>query len=567
MSILNNIIMFKSTFTKFFTVVAASVLLASCAEEEKVSLPLAPEDAVFAAKVDVKSIYEKSLGDGSAASENIMQNLQAALMQAGAPTPVENILKKALNNPMTAFGLNLNQPVLVSATMDVASENVGVYFSLPLSDKALFCMILDQVYAKASKSSEYDSEYDYYGRENLSPSKETLSGGTDFYFFGGAADNYACCAVAGNAAVVYVSNQSLGKNGQAGKAAIEKLLSQSGSCTGAGFDAFMASQDDLAIWYDVDSLLDMAMPMIKQEDMSLYAVLEMLKPYFEGVSVRGSLDFEKGKTVVGFSVDGPQQMKDMVAKYTAVPSDKFFSTLPASSVVAANIAISKKALSDTWTELLNDPSIGAYLKQGAAQFGIGEEFISGLPGTITAGLTVGADGNPVGALAIECDKYVYDTVMNLLEAHSGMVESTGLDTYMIYEEEYDYDSYNYYYGYSPTPVKTRIASVVYVNGAAIITTDSMLGVQTGYRSAASRLISNGGFVLDVVNLPSDLMNELTKELSSELHMWINPSMVLDWVSSVSLTAKDGLNTELSVNMGDQQHNILQKLIAVISQEL
>ena len=63
------------------------------------------------------------------------------------------------------------------------------------------------------------------------------------------------------------------------------------------------------------------------------------------------------------------------------------------------------------------------------------------------------------------------------------------------------------------------------------------------------------------------MNELTKELSSELHMWINPSMVLDWVSSVSLTAKDGLNTELSVNMGDQQHNILQKLIAVISQKL
>ena len=95
----------------------------------------------------------------------------------------------------------------------------------------------------------------------------------------------------------------------------------------------------------------------------------------------------------------------------------------------------------------------------------------------------------------------------------------------------------------------------------------MLDVQTGYRSAASRLVNKGGFVLDVANLPSEFMNDLARELSSELRMWINPSVILDWVSSVSLTAKDGLNAELSVNMGDQQHNLLQKLITVISQKL
>lgn len=547
---------------KLFTFAAVAVIFASCASEE-VTENYIPEDAIAVAKVDLASLYEKSLGDGSETSKRIMDFLRETVNQEDIPAPAQNIILNSLNNPINVFGLNLNQPVLCSATIDVYEEQIGLYISLPLSDRILFKSIIEKAYEDSEDYALWATELGDY-MDYPEPYKTTIANGVDFYYFGDMLDmGCLCLAITNHSVICYVSPKSLGNEGKVGQKAIKELLGQKGTCDGPGFDKFMASSNDASIWLDVDALMDEMLPLIRKEEPQAYAVLKQFDSILDGLNITTSLDFELGKTVLTASVSGSDEYEQLLDKYTATSTDKYFSMIPSNSALVANFAISKQTVSDVWESLSNAKELSMYMGI-AKQFGVNEEFIAGLPGTITMGLALIDKNTPSYSLAIECDKYVYDIVMSLLETFSGMVENNNDGSYSIYTEEYDYYSFDY------DTIKKYIGYVKYVDGAAVVmSTDFWYATSGGqefpssYASSESSKIANGGCLFDFTKLPESMLAELVYELSMELNYRITSADIFEYFSSMVLTHSDG-ESRLECNMTDKKHNLLQKMIALLS---
>ena len=554
----------------------ATLVFASCSEEVTSVAPVIAEDAIFAAKLNLKSIYDKSFGDGSAQSAKVMNALKSALQTEEMPQQALNILNKALENPMAAFGLNLDQPVYLSATMDAQSEEAGIYLTASVSDRTMLQMILEKSFAQVEKETQTEKEYlessEWYDGEYHLAGRETIQNGGKFYYFGGAADNAVCCALTDNALIFYMSAKSLGAGGVKGKAAIEKLLSQKGVCQGTGIDKFMAAQDDMNLWLDVETFMEKAKPLIRRGDASVYMMLKQFEAFYKGMSLTAALDFQAGRTVVNMSATMSEELKEQSMKYYTQPTDKYFSYIPASSLVAANLACNTAPLQEMWNELSGDANVGSYI-QALKSFGIDERFVAGLPGTITAGLSVGMDGEPAVSLVMECDRKVYDVLMLLLVQHSGMVEDNGDGTYSIFEQN-DYDDYDYDYGYGYLPTaKNYIGSLTYTDGAIVAMTSNLWNQSNGGRgfynnyrmSSTADDIAKGGIALNLESLDGKILDTVAKEMSEALRpVHMSSRDLLDYCTSVTITNPDMFTSEISMNMGDKEHNLLQKFVALLS---
>ena len=62
-----------------------------------------------------------------------------------------------------------------------------------------------------------------------------------------------------------------------------------------------------------------------------------------------------------------------------------------------------------------------------------------------------------------------------------------------------------------------------------------------------------------------IQNELVDEFA--YGSGIRPDDILDIVSSITLTTKEALSLELSVNMGDSSQTLLRKLVVFVSEML
>ena len=159
----------KNQLMKVVAVFCATLFFSSCSEEVVNSVPMVAEDACMVAKIDVKSIYQKSLGDGSQQSADLINALKAAVNNENLPQVAHSVINGALNNPIGAMGLDFNEPIYVSLVADPLSGEGGFYFTMAVSDVAMLQTVLEMTYKNI---------------ESMSSLRAPIGNGGNFYFYG-----------------------------------------------------------------------------------------------------------------------------------------------------------------------------------------------------------------------------------------------------------------------------------------------------------------------------------------------------------------------------------------------
>lgn len=533
----------RSFIFGIFANIAALMMIVACSEEKPQGENLIPEDAILVAKLDCKSLYDKSLGNGSEEAKKLNAMLSETFTSNLLPAEFNKAFKAALSNPLQAFGLNLNQPIYLSVVMDdLMKETISSYAVFQVSNKAEFIELLD-----LGKGMTGDSVY-----------KGKLNNGADFYFFGELAENLLSCAVTDDNVVFHVSSQEQKQRGNEGQKALEKLFAQKPSQMKASLQNFLAQQIDAGLWLGVDSVMDEVMPVLKREEPETYIVLEEFLDLYKGMSVSVSLNFENGKTVVKAEVDGSQKFMEMLKKYQTAPTDKYYSKIPANSFCVTNSGISRTI----WSDLVNNEQVKPYMKL-LAIYGIDASFFSELPGVITTGSVISSDGQVGMSAVVECSRNVFDKVMSLLVQNTGMVESHSDGVYAIVTQEYDYFGFDL-----GNTVKQTLAYVMYADGAAWIFTPELLSDALADNALNNNLSGKGtktfnGLNFDLTKLPVDTLEELAVMIDDATGIEFSVNDMLSYLSSIELNVS-GADMELRLNMGDQNSSLLGRFISLLA---
>lgn len=525
-------------------VVLSALMLVSCADKFSVE-DFVPENAVVAAKCDFQDIYLKSFGDGSQASQDIIDRLKEEVKDLELAGGIEQMFLQAIDNPVNAFGLDLSKPVVLSATSNSRATRVSAYLAMAVSDVSKTKEMLNTMYDMAEEESNIN-----YGGE---PSKSEVTDGVELYYFGDACDDLLSCAVSDDFVLFYLASENDEEDNKQAKRDILKLLQQEKPCTALGFDNFLSSDKSMDFWMDLDFVGSLAASELSPDDMYTNMLLGML----DGMTTNGYVDFQKGKTTLGMKTNCPQETKELLEGFYSKPSAKYFSYLPQETVMACNMALNNDALCELWDELSGNflmMSLAAELEEA----GIDRKFIEGLPGTVTLGLAAcGDDIDDYGVVAaIECDERAYETLMDILMT-TGSFKSSD-EGYEFFDVVYSYDSYEF--------EKRVIAKIKYENGALIAMMPNLWNRSDGgkmwnkdYSDAeTSSLISGGGYAMDFSYINEGAMDEFNDEIGEEF----SKEDVLGYISSVVCTYNQN-EAELIWNMGDKEHTILQKIIEEI----
>ena len=524
----------KRLFTHALVVCLSIMTLASCGGGFNVE-SLVPENSLMAVKCNFEDIYNKSLGDGSAASNAILDELTKELAYMELPADIEAHILKALENPVKAFGLDLTQPVVFSLTSNMKATEANAYVAAAVSDYAAAKNFVNSLYALAVE--------DYEDRKRGgAPEKSVIAENVDFYYFGKPCDDVFACALSEQYVLLYFTSESDKRNGAKAQLDIEALIKQEKPCSASGFKEFAAASNSVDFWVNAESAVSLAATASK--DISL----SMVKPFAKDLALNAYLEFEKGKTTLGASIICSDELKELYEQYYAVPSAKYLELLPTKTAFVYNAAMNVEGLKETWNELKSNIMYGSYITTLEAM-GIDEEFIGGLPGTITLGAEV-LDPDKLGnaIIAIECEENCYNTLVALIEAY-GLIER-------------DYNGY-------------RVLDIAYVTynkdkEAALVMTpelweDSNSGTSFNSDFSSSALASevkNGGVGIDFTNMSEDVLDELAEEFGRRY----KADDLLEFVTSIVLTY-DKNEVKYVWNMGDQQNTILQKLIQITSDNI
>jgi hypothetical protein len=86
---------------------------------------------------------------------------------------------------------------------------------------------------------------------------------------------------------------------------------------------------------------------------------------------------------------------------------------------------------------------------------------------------------------------------------------------------------------------------------------SLGGTDSFAETALAKEIQNGGVVMNLEALPIPVLDMFAKEIDANM----SGEELLDFVSSVVVASyNDNMSAKLILNMGDKQHNFLEKLI-------
>ena len=517
---------------------------------------LVPENAIMAIKVDVGDLYKKSFEDN-----DVTKKLIAEIRKGVNEIPdaeIKGLYNNALDNPVEAYGLDLDEPVIISVThpgkINRGSKDlIAVYAAMAISDYDVAKKFVDRVY-QAAKADSY-----CYGYPT---SKSSINDDVEFYHFGYADGVMISCALSEDFLLFYMTEDRNNADRKA-KTAIEDLLSQKNPCSAPGFEDFIDADNSVDFWMNIEAVANIGFNEIKGE---LYGKNEMaamlMKSMLNGMAVNGYLDFDEGKTEMGMKMHYSDAMKEQIEKFYQEPSSKFLELLPAETVCAFNVAINNAGLQKAWDDAMKNPLVQMYMGE-AAEFGVSKSLISGLPGTITFGCAMNDDdGVGDAVLAVECDKNAYKTVMRLLE-NEGMAEDMG-NGYSFVEKRYDYmiDDYR----------KEVLAYAIYNDDkeCAVIMTPSVWKKSNGgkniesnyHKSDSADDIEDGGFVFDFTKIRPQYMRNLLRGV--DRHFTV--SNFLDFMASIVLTYDED-EVDVVWNMGDQDRTILQAIVNFAGQNI
>jgi hypothetical protein len=285
------------------------------------------------------------------------------------------------------------------------------------------------------------------------------------------------------------------------------------------------------MWGDLEGVMTAYKPLIEALDPATASQLQAYMPMYEGASFISDLNFETGKTVIGFYSYGSKEFKEYAQRYKTASTDKFFSKLPESSFVVMNVAI--KNFAGLVEELCTMSPEYADVFAELEESGMDKEFFEGFPGIITLAVDVkelSEEGLPRFAVFAECEQDVYVLAKSSFDA--------ALYDYVNEELEFLADMH---FGYE--------------DGYMYLVYPSVAGGFDKNELAAA--IENGGAVVDFAALPEFVLDELAREISDGL----SGQDILPYMTSVVVVnSADFASATVTVNMGDKQHNLLEKIV-------
>ena len=520
---------------KLTAIVAVAMTMASCAGKKELASKgnMIPEGSVFAMKVDANQLWDKAMGEPGSPAHQLWGMAKMGLnMQLPEMGELGQKIREMVDDPAT-LGIAVDEPVVVSVNptyVDVQREEFALeaYMVALLDNSEAFISVLDAAVAFVQEE------------EDFTVTKTVVSDNYTHYEFLVDEEGTLDLGVSDESVVLRLTYTTIPSTEPVDlKASLPTLFANGGPADSEGLEDFYASQADLATWMDMEPLLNMCLPILDMVEPGSSDQLKAYMPMYKGASFVADLTFKPGQTVLQFKVFGSEEMKAYAQKYNAVASDKYFKYLPASSVLVCNVAL--KDLAGLVKEM------GAMNEQYAMvfnsldeDFGFDEQLLAGLPGVITFAL----DGKDVDQREIpgfvafaECDRNVWEFVEDYL---AEVANYECADTYCIEGQMY--------IGYAD--------GGMYIADASNYTMNNVKSYNFSDTKWAD-VIAKGGAVVDLEVLPASLLDSL----ASEVEYYMTGRELLEYVNSVVITSSDDhMQATLTLNMGDKEHNLLEKLV-------
>ena len=519
---------------KYAAVAAAALTMVACGEEkEKFSQAsegnMIPDNAIMAMKIDAEQLFDKALGAKGSEVRSAWNRVKAAVpMYASSMGEIGTLAADVVKDPST-LGLRIDEPVVLSFAAELkdyeAEEgDVEVCLVALLDDSKAFVKVADAVMDLVNEEAE------------LGMTKEVVS---DTYTY------YACTPEEGMSidmgiaekSVVVRFKASTTEDSKSLKTSMLGLFNNGGPAKTDGLEAFYASKGDVAIWMDCEGTINMALPAMEQIEPMAVAQLKEYIPMYKKSSMVTDLVFKEGQTLIQFKMFGSKEMMAYTEKYCASATNKYLHEIPFYPMLAVNVAMKDFAgmmeemgkMSKEYKEVLT------YMES----FGINEKVLAGFPGNITFALDgTGINSREVPGMILLMD--CGENVWQLAEQYLPMVaEEVSEDVYCIED----------------------MFCVSYENGtlkAADIATFITEPYEFDYaESYLGDEISEGGIAIDFSCLPMEVLDEVAKEVDRKM----TGEDLLEYFDSVVIKmSPDHMTTSIALNMGDQDENLLAKII-------
>lgn len=510
---------------KLAAAAAAAFVIASCSGNKAVLATadnMVPGDAVFAMKVNADQLWNKALGEEGSVVRNAWAAGKSMLaMQASQLGEMGEVASQVVNDP-AALGVDLKQGLVLSVAgelTDIQTEEgvAHLYLVAMLNNSEAFVKVADAAVAFANAEG------------GLSAYKDVNESNYTHYVFMAEDGMSLDLGVSAESAVLrFMYNETVETTALA--QSLTEVFAQE-SANSEGLEAFYKNDKDLAMWGDLEGVMTAYKPLIEALDPATASQLQAYMPMYEGASFISDLNFETGKTVIGFYSYGSKEFKEYAQKYKTASTDKFFSKLPESSFLVMNIAI--KNFAGLVDELCTMSPEYADVFAELEESGMDKEFFEGFPGIITLAVDVkelSEEGLPRFAVFAECEQDVYVLAKSSFDA--------ALYDYVNEELEFLADMH---FGYE--------------DGYMYLVYPSVAGGFDKNELAAA--IENGGAVVDFAALPEFVLDELAREISDGL----SGQDILPYMTSVVVVnSADFASATVTVNMGDKQHNLLEKIV-------
>ena len=417
------------SFVKKCAVFLFAVALASCGGSNVYEM--IPTDAQFAVKVDAKSLLQKSLGDKEGNTKVILNELKSACDDDFENEELARIIKDIIDDPQVS-GINLNVPFVASGKGNIEDEKVDVYIAFSLANTKKFKDFVEALY----KESKDFSEEHYWASE---PKRFSLDNEKEGYYLGDFIGEDLCLGIDKKVAVIYVSSEGLGENLKKGKRALNNLFTQEDGCAASGFKEFKEADNDVSVWVSCGTAIKELLKIYKYDLGVFYKELSAKSEIYADAYYLMNVNFEMGKTIVEGTYGGSKELKNLISKYYTTSSSKYFKYMPKNAVAAVNLGFDQDVFVDIWGELLKQGELMEdILDELKSEYGVNEKLLKGLPGVVTAALSLSSDENtPSFAVAVECSKEVFGVLDDVIENFGFEKEGNAY----VYEEEWSDTQY------------------------------------------------------------------------------------------------------------------------------
>lgn len=480
-----------------------------------------PKDSVAAIKINIGQLLNKS---EVLEMKTVKDLAELGVSQSDASVESQRLLKAILKDP-NASGLDVNQPMVAV----FEGLNMKGLLTFAVSDKEALVNTLETLQKEFENIGvviSFDESEKGYTIINVFEPYDNIS--------------WDIAAFDKNKLVFAIAEKNPDVVPYMELAYEDQALSDS------NFQAFINTQKDISIYYDL-SILTEIMPLLQAQmpELNMGAYLGMM----EGATGLVSLDFQQGKAVLDYEMINPSD--ELIAYYKQFvkkPNKKLLAYVPENSYLVTNMGVQN--LSKCFDHLPEATNM-------FDEIGMKAEWLNDLNGDFAFAVSQSDDTNePLLIFAAQCeDGELINFFENLLQQEAGLKE--------VAEQVYAIGGVSnkmpYYAGYKEDVMFFMPGSIYEqcVDGNKW----KKLNKNFSKNSLAS-IFNNNGMVIDL-----NLATANIKKAFEDSYIGQDERMVLACLNSLeSLTASyenDNLEGEVVLNFKDKENNSLKAVIQLI----